>query len=232
MFSMKKERLVVEELLNRIRHQFLHQFPNITDKEREQFDTQIGKLLTLEGYKMRYKPDCVSSNTRCTYPIFVFDSSPYLDGFIYSITPNTYIHPEINHEKIAQDLETTLIRLFTLNPHTFPLSKEIHTHPNIKEIQYGEYNKLTIVIQSALSREVLHGMASNPVLDVYLSKVNQTQPMLLHVSPQNTANARCSRMKQMYEQSQYKEHLEFRQTYKCDLRLYKFTKEQEKEIFE
>lgn len=230
---MKKERLVVEELLNRIRHQFLHQFPNITDKEREQFDTQIGKLLTLEGYKMRYNPDCVSSNTRCTYPLFVFDSSPYLmDAFTHSITPKTYIHPKVNHEKIARELETTLTRLFTINPHTFPLSKEIHTHPNIKEIQYGEYNMVKIVIQSALSREVLHGLASNPVLDVYLSKVNQTQPSLLHVSPQNTANARCSRMKQMYEQRQYKEHLEFRQTFKCELRLYKFTKEQEKEIFE
>lgn len=211
MFGMRKERHDVEQLLKRIRQQFLHQFPRITDKEREQFDTQIGNILTLEGYKLTYDTKWVdSTKKRHTYPIFLYQLH-YMDSFIHSITPKTYIHPGIKHDTIAQDLETTLTRLFTLNPYTFPLSNEIHTHPNIKEIQYMDYDRFTITIQTALSKEALHGLASNPVLDAYLSKVNQTHDSLLRVDSTNTVNARCSRMKQFYEQSQYKEHLEFTQ---------------------
>lgn len=223
----------VKQLLNRIHEQFLHQFPHITHEERKQMDKHIETLLTLDGYKFQYDKNWghpYNKGKRHSNPIFIFkgDSTTFIDYINF----DTYMNNDINHDKIAKDLKKTLIRIFTLNPFSFKLSTKIHTDPNIKKITYGlKWDDFKIGIQSALSKEERIELASNPILDAYISYVYRECPQLLRLVSHDTKDARCSRLKEYYQQSQYKNNLEFNIS-KCEMKLYKFTKEQEKEIFQ
>lgn len=239
-----KERHEVEQLLNTIWNQFLHQFPQVTEDERKRMDAHIKTLLSLDGYKLKfnkYWKHSFNKEKRISYPIFTYRVVAHVDNevFTHSIS-ESFKNTKIHHEKIAKDLETTITELFTLHPNTFRLSPSIHTHPNIKQIVYDiDGTNVRIGIQTALSKETLDGLASNPILDAYINDVNRGHLSLITLTSSTTSTEkRCARMKDYYEKSQYKDHLEFVHIpghmgpVVCNLEMYKFTKEQEKEIFE